>query len=117
MSLVGTLDLQGGTLDVNGATGSLQLADGAARIRNGRVTVSDGVKLAVQQGTFDAITLASDLTLPGGGALTVRNGLTLDDAVITLLDDVPHTPHSVSVRPVIQCRTKLVVGTWTILPA
>jgi hypothetical protein len=91
VSLVGTLDLGGGGLSVDGATGSLTLADPAARIRNGRIAVADGVKLMVSQGTFDAITLASNLTIPGGGGLTVRNGLTLDGAVITLLDDVPFT--------------------------
>jgi hypothetical protein len=85
--LVGTLDLESGALALTSETGNLTVSHEFARIRNGRITTSDSVKLDVVQGTFDAIVLATDLTMPGLRSLTVLNGLTLEDAVITLEDD------------------------------
>ena len=85
--LVGTLDLESGTLTLTDETGTLTVGHESARIRDGRITKTGSAKLDVVQGTFDAITLATDLTLPGLQSLTAENGLTLEGVVITLEDD------------------------------
>ena len=91
--LVGTLDNTGKTLALTAATGSLVTA-GPARIVGGRLVFSGGATLDVGPVTLDGVTLASDLVIEGRpfgsrpGRVTVENGLTLEDAVITLSDNV-----------------------------
>ena len=83
--LVGTLDNTGRTLALTAATGSLQVDGGT--VLGGRVETTGGAALVPQvEITLDGVTLGSDLSVQDGGAVLVRNGLTLDAVTVTLLD-------------------------------
>ncbi|HEU5203704.1 MAG TPA: Ig-like domain-containing protein, partial [Candidatus Limnocylindrales bacterium] len=83
--LVGTLDNTGRTLALTAATGSLQLDGGT--VQGGRVETTGGVALVPQvEMILDGVTLGSDFSVPDGGSVRVRNGLTLDAVTVTLLD-------------------------------
>ncbi|MFM9025812.1 MAG: CARDB domain-containing protein, partial [Planctomycetaceae bacterium] len=91
--LTGRLDLGGGVLDLDSTLGS-PIVSGATLV-NGRVQSTRGNKLVSGSNgvTLDAITLAANLdihsTSYGEGPATVRNGLTLDGAVISVGGRVP----------------------------
>ena len=89
VSILGTLDNTNGTLAFNVVTGSWQLTGGT--IKAGTIAGSGGgasLSLpAFAAGTFDGVTLATDVTVHNGGDLTVRNGLVLNNANLILASD------------------------------
>ncbi len=69
----GTLDNTGQTLRLGATTGSWNLT---GTLKGGTLELADGATLNVQNGTFDGVTLASDLIVDNT-TLTLTNGLTL----------------------------------------
>ncbi len=87
ISLNGTLDNTGTILALDAATGPLTVG---GTIKGGTIRWTGGVSPVLQGGTFDGVTLASDLTLPRFARLNVKNGLTLsNNAKITLFGGNP----------------------------
>jgi hypothetical protein len=85
MNLTGTLDNTGATLALSPATGSLTVIGGT--IIGGTITGSGGASLLLPEnrdGTFDKVTVGTNLAFGSGFDLTVRNGLTLANSTITL---------------------------------
>lgn len=90
-SLRGTLDNTNATLALNASTGSWTLNEGT--VRGGTITQSAGAELILApslSGTLDGVTLSDDLLVQHDFELTIRNGLTLDSANLTLaaVDDI-----------------------------
>jgi hypothetical protein len=86
--LTGTLDNTGATLALTPATGPLAL-DYTARIVGGTVSGSgsNGIIVAVGTPTLDGVTLAGPaLAVAGSGVAQVVNGLTLNNATVTVGD-------------------------------
>jgi RHS repeat-associated protein len=80
--LTGSLNNTGTTLGLNAATGSWILAGGGT-IQGGAVTTADAATLVIGNGTFDGVTLNTNLTIGDSGTLIVTNGLVLN-GVLTL---------------------------------
>ena len=82
------MTISGGTLQVATTFQTSQnIALSGGTIKGGTITSADGATLQVLGGsavTFDGITLVSDLTLQNAASLNVKNGLTLNNAKITL---------------------------------
>ena len=81
VNVSGTLDNTASTLALTAATGSLNLG---GTIENGTVTGSGGAQLIPQGGTLDGVTLGADVTVGSNASLYVEDGLTLDNANVTL---------------------------------
>lgn len=81
VNLHGTVDLASGT-QTTAAT--LTLVGGT--ITNGTLGFSGGAQLlaSASGGTFDNLTLNSNVTIPNGATLAIQNGLTLNNADITM---------------------------------
>jgi len=75
IQIAGTLDNTGSTMDLNVGADALMLT---GTIKSGTVTNSGGGGLLTPSGTLDGVTLISDLTIPNGAVLTIRNGLTIN---------------------------------------
>ena len=70
----GTFDLAGGTFTLGSETGTWVLSAGT--IKNGTLATEVGQTLLfTSAGSFDGVTLASDLTLESGQRVTMLNGL------------------------------------------
>ncbi len=82
-NLGGTLDLGGQTLRLDASTGSWNLT---GTLKGGTLELADGATLNVQGGTFDGVTLASDLTV-ANSSLTLKNGLTLANGARLTLNE------------------------------
>ncbi len=80
--------LTGGTLDVNTTIqvdNSFTIGNGATLARARVLPGAGGQGVTVAGfGTFDAVTLTADVTVPDTAELSVENGLTLDGARLTL---------------------------------
>jgi hypothetical protein len=77
----GTVNLSGtltGNLPLTATTGSWNLAGGT--LKNGTYTASGGSVLSVRSGTFDGVTVGSDLDVTpiSNSSLTLKNGLVLN---------------------------------------
>jgi hypothetical protein len=84
--ITGTLDNIGKTLALTSFTGSL-FSNNNGTIKGGRLETSGGATLTpANMVTLDGVTLGSNLTVPDGRDVLVRNGLTLDNVNITLTD-------------------------------
>jgi hypothetical protein len=98
-SLIGNerLVVSGGSFE---AATTVQVNDvlelgGLATLRNAHVLAPEGARGAAggvlipvgDAATLDSVTLGADLTVESTGSLTVSNGLTLEDASVTLLND------------------------------
>ena len=83
INLTGTLTNTGDTLTLNATTGSWRLLGGT--VVGGTVAFADGESFltTTSGGTFNGVTLDSDLTIDNNHSLTVDNGFTLN-AVLTL---------------------------------
>ena len=89
INIVGTLDNTGATLALNAVTGSWQLLSGGT-IKGGTITGAGGASLSLptfNSGTFDGVTLATDVTMRNGAVLTLRNGLVLNNGTLILGSD------------------------------
>ena len=87
----GTVNVSGtltGGLGLDAATGSWVL-DRRGVIKGGTVTASGGSRLIANDGTFDGVTLASDIHISGGGLLRIANDLTLVGGATVTLDPAP----------------------------
>jgi len=85
VTLVGTLDNTGKTFAITADTGTL-FADGGT-LKGGRLETSGGATLTPAfTVTLDGVTLGSNLTVPDGRDVFVRNGLTLDNVNVTFTD-------------------------------
>ena len=67
--------------DLDTTTGSLNLAGGT--ITGGTISGNTS-QLTVSSGTLNGVTLGANLTVPNGVSLYVKNGLTLNNANVTL---------------------------------
>ena len=84
VNLTGTEDVQGGALSFTPSTGSWNLAGGT--VKNATITFSAGAALVPTRagGTLDGVSLDNNLTLPPGSKLSILDGLTLNNVVITI---------------------------------
>ncbi len=83
----GTLDNTGQTVDLNAdLPGTTQLGQGGT-ILNGSVVGGSVDLLAFQSFTLDGVTLGADLNLQAGSTMNIDNGVTLNNAAITLISD------------------------------
>jgi hypothetical protein len=87
----GTLDNSGSTLSINDITGSPDLY---GTIVGGNIDISGAATLWAQgaNGKLDGVTLSGNVTVPGSNtALTIQNGLTLNNGSVTLVDSSPYS--------------------------
>ena len=81
VNLSGTLTNTGTTLNLDATTGSLNLSGGT--ISGGTITANTA-QLTVSSGTLNGVTLGTNVAVGNGVSLSVTNGLTLNNANVTL---------------------------------
>ena len=85
INVAGLLDLTGNTLTLNATTGSWQLAQGT--VKGGTITTTGGATFSGGLGgggTLDGVTLASDFHMSQSNSMTIKDGLTLNNASLVL---------------------------------
>ncbi|MEM1303592.1 MAG: hypothetical protein AAGG46_01770, partial [Planctomycetota bacterium] len=90
ITLAGVLDNTGRTLDLEALDLTVPLTLNSGEIRGGVLTSSGDASLRfadVNGNVLNGVTLASDLTIDSSIRINVVNGLTLDDATITVADN------------------------------
>jgi len=86
VNVTGVLNNTGTTLTLNGTTGSWNVGRGGT-IRGGTISATGGASLTVpvsNSATLEGVTLAAGLTVANNATLLVRNGLTLNNAKLTI---------------------------------
>jgi len=86
VNVTGILNNTGTTLTLNGTTGSWNVGSGGT-IRRGTISATGGASLTVpvsNSATLEGVTLAAGLTVANNATLLVRNGLTLNNAKLTI---------------------------------
>jgi hypothetical protein len=113
VNLAGTYDNTGRTLELSPAMASWRLLRGST-LRGGTVTATGGESLIIgdaqspsnwsDPAVLDGVTLATNISLGNGGALTLRSGLTLSNSAIS----IGATPSSTATR--LQILDSLTIG-------
>ena len=84
VSLTGSLDNSNATLPLTASTGSWNFS---GTITGGQISEAGGAQLIPANGTLAGVTLDNDLTIPARTGLFVKNGITLNSAVLTIAAD------------------------------